>query len=69
MMALVTERTMADTNAERQRRYIARLKAAASDARVHKLEAQVARLKAENAKLRATIKSRKSRHGEDHESA
>jgi hypothetical protein len=41
------------TNAERQRRYIARLKA--DTARIRKLEAEVAKLKANNASLRARI--------------
>jgi chromosome segregation ATPase len=44
---------VAQTTAERQRRYIARLKAAT--ARVRKLEAEVAKLKGNNASLRARI--------------
>jgi chromosome segregation ATPase len=41
------------TNAERQRRYIARLKA--DKARIRKLEAEVAKLKTNNASLRTRI--------------
>jgi hypothetical protein len=54
---------MADSNAERQRRYIARLKASAATSAdaVRKLEAQVARLKVANARLRAEAKQSRRR--------
>ena len=52
------------TNAERQRRYIARLKArAAPDGHVQELEAEVARLRARIQQLESSLGISARRHG------